>query len=95
VTGLKFDGGKPEFSLLPQVALEEMAKVMTFGAKKYARDNWRNVDDAHHRYMNAALRHINAHLQGELTDKESHLAHLAHAAVSLMMAMESKQNDEG
>jgi hypothetical protein len=45
--------------------------------------------------MNAALRHINAHLRGEVTDKESRLAHLAHAAVSLMMAMESKQDDEG
>ena len=88
VEGLKYDEGKPQFSLIPQEALEEVASVFTFGAKKYAKDNWRLVEDGHDRYMDAALRHINKHLQGELLDNESSRKHLAHAVASLMMAMD-------
>ena len=88
--GQKHDNGKPEFRLIPQVALEEVAKVMSYGAKKYAPDNWRKVPTGHDRYMDAALRHINAHLRGDVGDEESGLPHLAHAVCSLMMAMESK-----
>jgi hypothetical protein len=89
--GVKADAGKPEFRLIPQVALLEVAKVMTFGAKKYAPDNSRKVDNAHSRYLDAALRHINAHLIGQHKDPESDLSHLAHAVCSLMMAMESEK----
>jgi hypothetical protein len=88
--GVKYDSGKPEFRLIPQRALEDVAKVMTHGAKKYAPDNWRKVPNGHNRYMDAALRHINAHLQGNVRDEESGERHLAHAVCSLMMAMESK-----
>ena len=89
--GVKADAGKPEFRLIPQVALLEVAKVMTFGAKKYAPDNWRKVENAHSRYIDAALRHINAHLIGQHKDPESDLSHLAHAVCSLMMAMEMQK----
>jgi len=89
--GFKADAGKPEFRLVPQVALLEVAKVMTFGAKKYAPDNWRKVENAHSRYIDAALRHINAHLIGQHKDPESDLSHLAHAVCSLMMAMEMQK----
>jgi hypothetical protein len=88
--GSKHDSGKPEFRLIPQQALEDVAKVMSYGAKKYAPDNWRKVPNGHNRYMDAALRHINAHLQGNVMDEESGERHLAHAVCSLMMAMESK-----
>ena len=90
-TGYKADSGKPQFALIPQQALLEVAKVMTYGAQKYAPDNWRKVDDAHNRYIDAALRHINSHLRGDRRDDESGLEHLAHAVCSLMMAMESKK----
>lgn len=88
--GVKHDNGKPEFRLIPQQALEDVAKVMSYGAKKYAPDNWRRVPNGHDRYIDAALRHINAHLRGEQLDEESGETHLAHAVCSLMMAMESK-----
>lgn len=88
--GVKHDKGKPEFRLIPQQALEDVAKVMSYGAKKYAPDNWRKVPNGHDRYLDAALRHINAHLRGDVSDDESGLPHLAHAVCSLMMAMESK-----
>ena len=86
--GVKHDHGKPMFRLIPQHALEEVAKVMTFGAQKYAPNNWMLVPSGHDRYVDAALRHINAHLRGDRHDDESSLSHLAHAVASLMMALE-------
>lgn len=86
--GLKFDNGKPQFRLIPQYSLEEVAKVMTYGALKYSPDNWKYVPDAYNRYIDAALRHINKDLQNEHLDLESNLEHLAHAVSSLLMAME-------
>lgn len=42
-------------------------------------ENWRKVDNQEERYMAAAMRHINAHRQGELRDSESGELHLSHA----------------
>lgn len=88
IVGTKDDQDKPMFSLIPQEALLELAKVMTFGAKKYAPDNWRYVENAEQRYIDAAQRHINAHLRGEKVDSESGFSHLSHAVASLMMCIE-------
>ncbi|MEZ0208726.1 MAG: dATP/dGTP diphosphohydrolase domain-containing protein [Candidatus Paceibacterota bacterium] len=38
--GLKFDGTKPDMSLIPAAALLEEAGVWTFGKQKYAAFNW-------------------------------------------------------
>lgn len=86
--GLKYDGGKPEYGLLPPVALEEIAKVLTVGAKKYARENWRYVDDAPRRYFDALQRHVWAWKRGEHLDPETGLSHLAHAGCCLMFLLE-------
>ena len=56
--GRKFDGGKLEYGLLPPLALEETVKVLTFGAQKYERDNWKKVPDSKRRYLDAMERHI-------------------------------------
>ena len=49
--GRKFDNGKPQYSLLPPLALIEAVKVLTFGAKKYSPDNWKYVDNKKQRYF--------------------------------------------
>lgn len=77
--GQKHDSDKPRYELLPPVAIDEMAKVMTFGAEKYAPDNWRHVDNAVERYRAALLRHSFAMLRGEKIDPETGLPHAAHA----------------
>lgn len=86
--GRKYDNGKLQFGLLPPLALMEVVKVMTFGAQKYAPDNWQLVDDAQRRYFDAAERHIWQFKLGELTDDESGLPHLAHAICCLMFLYE-------
>jgi hypothetical protein len=82
--GMKFDSGKLDYTLLPWDGVEEVVKVLEFGAKKYARDNWKKVENAETRYMAAAFRHLVAHSKGELNDSETGLSHLAHAGCCLL-----------
>jgi len=86
--GTKYDQDKPKFSLIPQRALEFVARVLTFGAKKYGTRNWVNTEDLSARYTDAALRHVNAYLRGEKLDPETNLPHLSHAVTSLMFVLE-------
>ncbi len=86
--GRKFDGGKLEYGLLPPLALEETVKVLTFGAQKYERDNWKKVPDSKRRYFDAMERHIWAYKKGEQMDPESGIHHLAHAMCCLMFLYE-------
>lgn len=76
--GVKHDGGKPDYSLVPPLAQDEFVRVLTFGADKYGRDNWRKLEDLRNRYIAAAGRHLNAIMRGELRDPESGLLHSAH-----------------
>ena len=87
-TGIKHDKAKPRFDLIPPHAERQVAAVLEYGARKYAPDNWRKVDDAQARYLAAARRHINAWMQNEPYDDESGLPHLAHAITSLMFILE-------
>jgi len=91
--GRKDDGGKSEFSLLPWKAVQRVTKVLMYGAKKYAPDNWRHVPNARKRYFDAALRHIIAWHGGEINDPESGLPHLAHAACCVLFLLELETQD--
>ena len=82
--GYKHDGGKPDWSLLPLDVVEDVVRVLTVGAQKYARDNWQRVPDGRNRYFAAALRHLTARQAGEVDDPETGLPHLAHAMCCLV-----------
>lgn len=86
--GRKFDGGKVQYGLLPPLALEETAKVLTFGAQKYEPDNWRRVPNANDRYFDALLRHVWAWKRGEQLDPETGLHHMAHAICCAMFIVD-------
>ena len=98
MSGMKFDSDKLDYTLVPWAAMEEIVKVLDFGAKKYARDNWKHVQDAEHRYTKAAFRHLIAHNNRESHDQESGFSHLAHlgCCVLFMLALEqqAKANEE-
>lgn len=83
--GVRFDTGKSRVDLLDTEFLEQIGKVLAFGAGKYDEHNWRR-GIAVSRNLAAALRHTFAALRGEDTDPESGLPHLAHAACDLMFA---------
>ena len=88
--GLKYDSEKLRYDLVPPVSLEKITGVLTYGAKKYAPENWRNVEDPERRYVAAAMRHIEAHRKGEIIDGESGHPHLAHAACCLMFLLDTE-----
>lgn len=77
---IKHDGDKPRMELLPLNAIQEVAKVMTFGANKYAAHGWKSLENAEDRYTGALLRHLTAIQNGEKVDPESGLPHIAHVA---------------
>lgn len=85
--GLKYDDGKPQWALLPAQSLEEVAKVYTFGATKYAPNNWRK-GMCWSRTFSAIMRHAWAFWRGETYDKETGLHHMAHAAFGCLTLIE-------
>lgn len=89
--GLKHDQDKARWDLLPWRAASEVVDVLTFGAQKYAPDNWRHVPDARRRYFAALLRHLVAWWLGEQRDPESGRHHLAHAVCCAMFLMELEE----
>lgn len=90
--GIKFDHDKPDYSLVPFEALDEVVKVLTYGAKKYDRHNWQFVEDA--RYQGACMRHFSSYMQEEHYDPESNLHHLAHMACSVLFLLQKAINNE-
>lgn len=85
--GIKHDQEKIRTDLYSTLALEELAKVLTFGAKKYASDNWR-LGMSWRRLIGAAIRHLFAFMRGEDNDPETGLSHLAHAMCCIMFLLE-------
>ena len=81
--GLKYDKGKPRYSLIPPILTESVAKVLTFGAEKYAPNSWQTVPNAEERYLDALMRHLEAYRGGERVDEESGLTHLSHLATNV------------
>jgi len=86
-TGVKFDQDKPQWTLVPFKALDEVVKVLTIGARKYAPDNWKKVPNARQRYIDAAFRHMSAYAAGEKLDDETGKSHLAHAMCCLLFLL--------
>jgi hypothetical protein len=86
--GRKFDGGKPQYGLLPPNALRATVEILTFGAEKYEPNNWKHVPDSKRRYFDAAQRHLWDWKNGEQNDPESGKNHLAHALCCLMFLLE-------
>lgn len=94
--GAKLDNGKVQADLLEDfgLALLEVAKVGTFGAQKYSRGGWQQVDQGVVRYNAAKWRHA---LKGryETHDKDSGLMHAAHEAWNALAKLELMLREKG
>lgn len=77
--GVKYDGEKLRFDLIPAYPLETLADVYTRGAIKYEDRNWEK-GMKWSRIFAAIMRHLWAFWRGEDIDKESGQPHVAHAA---------------
>jgi hypothetical protein len=80
---LKYDGEKAPLSLIPVEALEEIAKVLDFGSRKYSEWNW-TKGFKWSRLYSSTLRHLYAHMKGENKDPETGLSHLAHVGANVL-----------
>lgn len=81
--GVKYDTEKNRLDLLDIEWMEEVGKVLTYGAIKYSPDNWR-IGISYRRLIGAALRHLFAFARGEDFDPETGLSHLSHASCCIM-----------
>lgn len=80
-------GTKPQrYDLMPKAGLDAISEVFAFGAEKYDSHNWRKGYEWGKSYS-AAMRHLTAHWDGETLDKESGLAHLAHAGCHILFML--------
>jgi hypothetical protein len=87
---VKDDQGKEKFTMIPQLAIKEVAKVFTHGADKYGDFNYSKQGDVL-RYIDALHRHTNQYLSGENMD-ESGVHHLACVAANALMALDGILN---
>lgn len=75
----RYNEGKVDFTyvLSAPKSLEGLAKVYEFGAKKYARDNWKK-GLTYLTLVASLMRHLLKFLGGENLDDESKLPHVSH-----------------
>lgn len=90
--GVKYDGGKPAIfrgalGYFPR-AIEAVAEISTFGARKYAWKGWESVPDGFNRYSDALVRHLAEEGKGEILDPDSGLLHAAHTAWNALARLE-------
>jgi hypothetical protein len=99
---MRFNSGKAQYSLIDLHALEQCARVLEFGAKKYARNNWKKGLPLT-QILDSMLRHIAALSSGEFIDPESGLPHIGHIQCNALFLggannvidIEEKQPEQG
>jgi len=85
---LRYNGGKPDYTLIDYASLEPLVRVLEFGANKYSRNNWRKGWDKEN-ILASLQRHV-----GELIDavnngdkeldKETQLHQIGHILANAM-----------
>lgn len=87
--GLRYNEGKPKWSLVDFQSLEPMVEVLEYGADKYTtdrgsgRDNWKKGMPVLE-VCESLLRHTFALMRGEINDSESGKQHIGHIQSNAM-----------
>lgn len=74
---------KAPLTLVPPSAIIAIAEAMGNGAAKYGPFNWRDQPIQVRTYVEAALRHLYAYLDGQWAAEDTGISHLAHAMAGL------------
>lgn len=80
---LRYNEGKPKWSLVHFASLLPMVRVLMFGAKKYAPDNWKKKLDRKE-VLDSTQRHLAALMDDQEIDPESALHHIGHIQCNAM-----------
>ena len=86
---LRYNIGKPQWSLVDFKSLEPLVRVMEYGKQKYAteqgsgKDNWKKGLDLT-QILESMSRHQFALMSGEIIDPESQQEHIGHIMANAM-----------
>lgn len=75
--------------LIPPSAKAGLAEALADGASKYGPYNWREKGVNNMVYVAAAMRHIDAYLDGEDAAADSGVNHLAHAMACFAIVLDA------
>lgn len=75
------------FTLIDGKAMFKLAEVLAYGAKRYARDNWRLISSEDH--LNHALQHAFAYMAGDRQD--DHAGHFLCRAMMWVACLEAEK----
>jgi hypothetical protein len=83
---LRYNEGKPRWSLVHFKSLEPLVKVLEYGAKKYEAENWKKPpEEGCKQHLESLSRHLFSLMDGEVNDDESGLPHIGHIMANCMM----------
>lgn len=83
---------KPPLDLIPASADLMESQVLSLGASKYGRFNWRGTPVRASVYVAAMRRHLAQWLDGENVDSESEINHLAHCRANISILIDALTN---
>ena len=92
--GIKHDSAKRKWKLLPWEQIEEVVKVLEFGAVKYGEENWKKLECLRGRCEQAAMRHLIAYMKNEDKDPETGLSHMAHLTCNALFLLWNEMENE-
>lgn len=84
---LRYDSGKPNWTLIDFKTIEPMVRVMEYGATKYQEGNWKLPPNDPKQPLQSAFRHLIALVSGEEIDEESGVSHAGHVMTNMMIYM--------
>lgn len=79
----RYNSGKLKWSLVDFDSLEDMVRVLEFGANKYSEHNWKKGLKTTE-VFESTMRHLVAYMKGEDLDPESGLPHTGHIMCNAM-----------
>jgi len=80
---IRYNEGKPKWSLVHYDSLIPMIRVLEFGAKKYAPFNWQKGLDLKE-ILESMQRHLAKLMDNEEIDTESGISHMGHIQANAM-----------
>lgn len=91
------DKKKRQWHLLPMKQLEDVLATFeqSLETGKYTPFGWKTVPNLKQDKTNAAMRHLVAYMNGEQSDPESGLSHMAHVAANALMVLWSEHEERG
>lgn len=80
---LRFNEGKPRWTLVHFMSMTPLVSVLEYGAKKYAPYNWKKPMSRSD-ILDSLQRHMAKLIDGEENDEESGLPHIGHVMANAM-----------